>query len=123
MKYLISCPNVLLAGEFLEEFIQHNQLPLCVPITYDTVKLLNSDKRNIVLTILEDQEDEKALEMAKNLRAAASANRDLLFAYVGFKQWEEFVDTFDVNKKSALPKMLVWDGNEAYHLVSINFCT
>ncbi|KAH7681026.1 protein disulfide-isomerase A1 protein [Dioscorea alata] len=105
-------------GEFLEEFIQHNQLPLCVPINYDTVKLLNSDKRNIVLTILEDQEDEKALEMAKNLRAAASANRDLLFAYVGFKQWEEFVDTFDVNKKSALPKMLVWDGNEAYHLVT-----
>ncbi|XP_073004372.1 protein disulfide isomerase-like 5-2 [Typha latifolia] len=104
-------------GDFLEEFIRQNQLPLAVPINMETLKLLNDDKRKIVLTIMEDELDEKSIKLVKTLRSAATANRDLVFGYVGVKQWEEFVDTFDVSKSSQLPKMLVWDGNEEYQLV------
>jgi len=42
----------------------------------------------------------------------------LVFGYVGIKQWDEFVETFDVSKSSQLPKLLVWDRNEEYELVS-----
>ncbi|KZV42815.1 protein disulfide-isomerase 5-2 [Dorcoceras hygrometricum] len=53
------------------------------------------------------------------IKAAASANRDLIFGYVGVKQWEDFVESFEVYKKTQLPKMVVWDGNEDYYLVNI----
>ncbi|XP_031250998.1 protein disulfide-isomerase 5-2 [Pistacia vera] len=100
--------------EFLEEFIKQNFLPLSVPINHDTLKLLKDDKRKIVLTLVEDEADEKSEKLIKLLKAAASANRDLVFAYVGIKQWGDFADTFGVNKKSKLPKMIVWDGDEEY---------
>ncbi|KAL0351370.1 UNVERIFIED_CONTAM: protein disulfide-isomerase 5-2 [Sesamum calycinum] len=51
------------------------------------------------------------------LKAAASANRDLVFGYVGFKQWEDFVESFEVYKKTPLPRMVVWDGDEEYYMV------
>lgn len=111
---------VVRAGEFLEDFIRQNQLPLVVPINYDTLKLLNDDKRKIVLTIVNDEVDEKSVKLIKTLRAAANANRDLVFGYVGVKQWEEFVDTFGVSKGSELPKLFIWDGTEEYHIVSPN---
>ncbi|ONK77478.1 uncharacterized protein A4U43_C02F6950 [Asparagus officinalis] len=104
-------------GEFLEDFMKQNQLPLIVPINFETLKLLNDDKRKIVVTIVNDDVDEKSLKLIKTLRAAANANRDLVFGYVGIKQWEEFVDTFDVRKGSQLPKLLIWDGTEEYHIV------
>lgn len=104
-------------GEFLEDFIRQNQLPLVVPINFDTLKLLNDDKRKIVLTIVNDEVDEKSVKLIKTLRAAANANRDLVFGYVGVKQWEEFVDTFGVSKGSELPKLFIWDGTEEYHTV------
>nr|CAD1842014.1 unnamed protein product [Ananas comosus var. bracteatus] len=104
-------------GKFLEEFIQQNQLPLAVPINSETIKSLTDDERKIVLAIVEDELDEKSMKLAKTLRSTAAANRDLVFGYVGIKQWEEFVDTFDSSKSSKLPKMLVWDRNEEYHLV------
>jgi len=107
-----------LAGEFLEDFIRQNQLPLVVPINFDTLKLLNDDKRKIVLTIVDDTTDEKSPKLVKALRAAANANRDLVFGYVGVEQWGEFVDTFAVSKGSELPKLLIWDGTEEYHIVS-----
>ncbi|KAJ6819964.1 protein disulfide isomerase-like 5-2 [Iris pallida] len=104
-------------GEFLEDFIKQNQLPLVVPINFETLKQLSDDKRKIVLTILEDEMDQKSLALAKTLRAAANANRDLVFGYVGVKQWGEFVETFNVNKGSELPKIIVWDGTEEYQIV------
>lgn len=104
-------------GEFLKDFIRQNQLPLVVPINFDSLKLLNDDKRKIVLTIMHDVVDEKSLKLIKTLRAAANANRDLVFGYVGVEQWEEFVDTFGVNKGSELPKLLIWEGTEEYHIV------
>ncbi|KAG8038799.1 hypothetical protein GUJ93_ZPchr0641g19 [Zizania palustris] len=33
------------------------------------------------------------------------------------KQWDEFVETFDIAKSSQLPKLLVWDRNEEYEVV------
>ncbi|KAH7568192.1 hypothetical protein ACOSP7_009336 [Xanthoceras sorbifolium] len=99
---------------FLEDFIKQNFLPLSVPINHDTLKLLKDDKRKIVLTLVEDEGDEKSQKLIKLLKAAASANRDLVFAYVGVKQFEEFADTFGANKKAKLPKMVIWDGDVEY---------
>ncbi|KAF8404228.1 hypothetical protein HHK36_009110 [Tetracentron sinense] len=100
--------------DFLEDFIKQNLLPMAMPINYDTLKLLKDDERKIVLAIMEDESDEKSLKLINLLKSAASANHDLVFGYVGFKQWEDFTDTFEVNKKTKLPKMIVWDRNEEY---------
>lgn len=105
----------------MEDFIRQNQLPLIVPINFDTLKVLNDDKRKIILTIVNDDVEEKSLKLIKTLRAAANANRDLAFGYVGVKQWVEFVDTFGVSKGSELPKLLIWDGTEEYHIVSLTY--
>lgn len=107
------------AEEFLEDFIKQNFLPLALPINYDTLKLLRDDDRKIVLAIVEDETEENSLKLIKLLKAAASANRDLVFGYVGIRQWKDFADTFGANKKRQLPKMIVWDGNEEY--VSVSF--
>ncbi|XP_073145278.1 protein disulfide isomerase-like 5-2 [Henckelia pumila] len=103
--------------KFLEDFIKQSLLPLVLPLNQDTLKSLKDDKRKIVLTILEDEGDEKSKELIKMLKAAASANRDLIFGYVGVKQWEDFVESFEIYKKTQLPKMIVWDGNEDYSSV------
>ncbi|CAK7324843.1 unnamed protein product [Dovyalis caffra] len=103
--------------EFLEEFVKQNFLPLAVPINYETLKVLKDDQRKIVLTILEDENEEKSRKLIKTLKAAASANRKLVFGYVGVKQWAEFTDTFGVSKETKLPKMIVWDGGEDYFSV------
>ncbi|XP_031278938.1 protein disulfide-isomerase 5-2-like isoform X2 [Pistacia vera] len=97
-----------------KEFVKQNFLPLSVPINHDTLKLLKGGKRKIVLTLVEDKADEKSEKLITLLKAAASANRDIVFSYVGIKQWGGFADTFGVNKKSKLPKMIVWDGDEEY---------
>uniref|UniRef100_A0A2P2J3K9 Protein disulfide isomerase n=1 Tax=Rhizophora mucronata TaxID=61149 RepID=A0A2P2J3K9_RHIMU len=100
--------------KFLEEFIRQNFLPLAVPMNHDTLKILSDDDRKIVLTIVEDESEASSQKLIKLLKAAASANHDLVFGYVGLKQWEDFADTFGVNKKTKLPKMVVWDGDEEY---------
>lgn len=102
---------------FLEDFVRQSLLPLVVPINTETLKMLNDDQRKVVLTILEDDSDENSTQLVKILRSAANANRDLVFGYVGIKQWDEFVETFDVSKSSQLPKLLVWDRDEEYELV------
>lgn len=108
----------------MEDFIRQSLLPLTVTINTETVKMLNDDDRKVVLTILEDESDEKSLQLIKVLRSAANANHDLVFGYVGVKQWEEFTETFDVSKNSQLPKMLVWDRHEEYEVVSRTiFCS
>ncbi|GAB2291180.1 Protein disulfide-isomerase 5-2 [Dionaea muscipula] len=104
--------------ESLESFVKQNLLPLGMPLNSETLKLLKDDERKIVLTVVEDENDVKSKELIKLLKASASANRDFLFAYVGLKQWEDFVGTFSIGKKSKLPKMLVWDGNEDYFSVT-----
>lgn len=103
--------------QFLEEFIKQNLFPLCLPISADTLKLLRDEERKIVLTIVEDESDDKSRQLTKILKAAASANRDLLFAYVGLQQYQDFVEPFEISKKTKLPKMVVWDGNEEYFTV------
>ncbi|XP_059631937.1 protein disulfide-isomerase 5-2 [Cornus florida] len=103
--------------KFLEDFIKQSLFPLALPINHDTLKSLKDDERKIVLTIMEDEADEKSKEFVKLLKAAASANRDLVFGYVGVKQWEDFTESFEVYKKTKLPKMVVWDGNEEYFSV------
>lgn len=96
-------------------------LPLVLPLSEDSLRLLKDDKRKVVVTIMKDEVDEKSYQLIKVLKAAASANRDLIFGYVGLKQWEDFVESFEVYKKTPLPKMVVWDGNDEYHTVSDGF--
>ncbi|KAD6119326.1 hypothetical protein E3N88_10597 [Mikania micrantha] len=103
--------------KYLEEFIQQSLLPLTLPITRENLKLLKDDKRKIVLTIVEDETNYESKQLFKLLRAAASANRDFVFAYVGFKQWKDFAEAFEVGRKTPLPKMVVWDGNEIFFSV------
>ncbi|CAH8360161.1 unnamed protein product [Eruca vesicaria subsp. sativa] len=103
---------------FLEEFVKQNFLPLIMPINHDTLKLLKDDERKIVLTIVEDETHETMGKLIKALRAAAHANRDLVFGYVGVEQFEEFADSFHADKKAMLPKIVVWDGDEEYEQVS-----
>ncbi|CAJ1976841.1 unnamed protein product [Sphenostylis stenocarpa] len=98
--------------EFLEDFVRQNLIPLVVPVSYETLKLVKADGRKIVLTIVEDEDEERSKELTKLLKAAASANRDLVFGYVGVKQMEEFAEQFDIDTK--LPKMVVWDKNDDY---------
>lgn len=105
-------------GNFLEDFVRQSLLPLVVPINTETLRMLNDDERKVVLTIVEDDSDGNSTQLVQVLRSAANANRDLVFGYVGIRQWDEFVETFDVSKSSQLPKLLVWDRNEEYELVS-----
>ncbi|KAJ7973924.1 Disulfide isomerase-like protein [Quillaja saponaria] len=102
-------------GEFLEDFVKQNLIPLATPINLETLKILKDDVREIVLTIVEDDEEEKAKELFKILKAAASANRNLVFGYVGVKQWADFAETFGSTSK--LPKMVIWSGKEEYFSV------
>ncbi|KAK4747676.1 hypothetical protein SAY87_014262 [Trapa incisa] len=104
-------------GKFVEDFVKQNFLPLVVPINSDTLKLFSDDDRKIVLTIMEDENDDDSQKLVKLLKGAASANRDLVFAYVGVKQFEDFTDSFVSDKKTELPKMVIWDGNEEYFTV------
>ncbi|CAN4081366.1 unnamed protein product [Withania somnifera] len=104
--------------KFLEDYIKQSVLPLVLPINQDTLKLLKDDKRKIVLTIVEDETDETSKGLVKLLKAAASANRDLVFAFFGFKQWQDFAESFEVSNKIKLPKMIVWDGDEEYFSVT-----
>ncbi|CAH2035391.1 unnamed protein product [Thlaspi arvense] len=103
---------------FLEEFVKQNLLPLVLPINQDTLKLLKDDERKIVLTIVEDETHESVGKLIKALRAAAHANRDLVFGFVGVEQFEEFADSFHADKKAKLPKIVVWDGDEEYDQVN-----
>ncbi|KAK7343810.1 hypothetical protein VNO77_12849 [Canavalia gladiata] len=98
--------------DFLEDFVKQNLIPLAVPVSHDTLKLMKADGRKIVLTIFEDEDEERSKDLIKLLKAAASANRDLIFGYVGVKQLEEFAENFDVETK--LPKMVIWDGSDDY---------
>ncbi|XP_010543397.1 PREDICTED: protein disulfide-isomerase 5-2 [Tarenaya hassleriana] len=102
---------------FLEQFVKQNFLPLTVPINRDTLKLLKEDERKIVLAIVEDETHESSGKLIKALRAAANANRDMVFGYVGVEQFDDFADSFHADKKSKLPKIVVWDGDEEYHQV------
>ncbi|KAL9229074.1 hypothetical protein vseg_004588 [Gypsophila vaccaria] len=103
--------------QFLEDFIKQNMFPLCLPINSETLKLLRDEERKIVLTLVNDIHDENSKQLVKLLKAAASANRNYLFAYGGLHQFPEFVETFGVGKSSELPKMVVWDGKEEYFTV------
>ncbi|GAA0151371.1 chaperone [Lithospermum erythrorhizon] len=103
---------------FLEDFIKQNLLPLAVPINEDTLRILKNEGRKIALTIVEDEISDGSKDLIKLLKAAASANRDLIFGYVGLKQFGDFVEAFEVSKKTQLPKMVVWDGDEEYSFVN-----
>ncbi|XWS23371.1 hypothetical protein CRYUN_Cryun28dG0008100 [Craigia yunnanensis] len=92
--------------------------PFEVPMNHETLKLLKDDERKIVLTIMLDENEEKSQKLIKLLKAAASANHDLVFGYVGVKQWEEFADTFGANEKTNLPKLIIWNGDEEYFSVT-----
>lgn len=92
-------------------------LPLVFPISQGSLKLLQDDERKVLLTIIKDEKEEKSRELFQVLKAAASANRDLVFGYVGLQQWEDFAQSFEVDMKTEFPRMVVWDGNENYYLV------
>lgn len=94
-------------------------MPLSVPINHETLKMLKEETRKIVLTIVQDEMHENSAQLIRILRSAANANRDLIFSFVGVKQWEEFADGFDATKSAQLPKVVVWDGNEEYELVKL----
>ncbi|KAL1369795.1 hypothetical protein HN51_000151 [Arachis hypogaea] len=98
--------------EFLEDFVKQNLIPLAVPVSRDTLKLIQADGRKTVLAIVDDEDEERSKELVKLLKAAASANRDLIFGYVGVRQMEEFAEKFDIGTK--LPKLVVWDNSDEY---------
>ncbi|CAM8989201.1 unnamed protein product [Rhodiola kirilowii] len=102
---------------FLGAFVKQNLFPLVMPITYESLKLLRDDDRKVVLTIVQDESDEKSVKLIKLLKGAAASNRNFMFGYVGVKQFDEFTETFGVGKKTSLPTMVVWDGNEEYYTV------
>nr|KJB35853.1 hypothetical protein B456_006G130600 [Gossypium raimondii] len=102
---------------FLGDFVKQNLLPLVVPLNHETLKLLKDEERKVVLTILNDEDEDQSQNLIKLLKAAASANPDLVFSYVGVEQWEDFADKFEANQKTKLPKMIVWNGNEEYFSV------
>ncbi|XBH78877.1 hypothetical protein VPH35_104993 [Triticum aestivum] len=108
-------------GTFLEDFIRQSLLPITVPINAETVKMLKDDDRKVVLAVLQDDSDETSMRLIKVLRSAANANHDLVFGYVGVNQWEEFTEPFHDSKSSQLPKLVVWDKDEEYEVVSIVF--
>lgn len=89
-----------------------------MPMNRETLKLLSDDDRKIVLTIMEDENEEKSQKLIKLLKAAASANRDLVFGFVGVKQWDEFADMFGANENTNFPKLIIWNGDEEYFTVS-----
>ncbi|KAI9124564.1 hypothetical protein K1719_004486 [Acacia pycnantha] len=97
--------------KIVEDFVKQNLIPLVAPVSFDTLKLMESDGRRIVLTIFEDEDEERSKEFIKLLKAGASSNRDLIFGHVGVKRLEDFAEKFDLNK---LPKMVVWDGSDEY---------
>lgn len=103
--------------KFLGDFVKQNLFPLCLPMNSETLNSLKDDDRKVVLTIVEDENEDKSKQLVKLLKAAASANREFLFGYVGFRQYPEFVENFAVDSKTKLPRMVVWDGNEEYFLV------
>ncbi|XP_060216663.1 protein disulfide-isomerase 5-2 [Lycium barbarum] len=102
---------------FIEDYIKQSLLPSALPITEETLRLLKDDERKIILTILEDETDDRSKGLVKLLKAAASANREFVFVFVGFKQWQGFAESFEVSKQTKLPKMVVWDGDEEYFSV------
>uniref|UniRef100_A0ACD5ZD38 Uncharacterized protein n=1 Tax=Avena sativa TaxID=4498 RepID=A0ACD5ZD38_AVESA len=104
-------------GTFLDDFIRQSLLPKTLPINADTLKMLKDDDRKVVLTVVEDESDETSMQLIKVLRSAANANHDLVFGYVGVKQWEEFTKPFHDSKSSQLPTMVVWDKDEDYEVV------
>ncbi|XP_047947118.1 protein disulfide-isomerase 5-2-like isoform X2 [Salvia hispanica] len=106
------------AEKSLEDYISKSLLPLVFPISQGSLKLLQDDERKVLLTIIKDEKEEKSRELFQVLKAAASANRDLVFGYVGLQQWEDFAQSFEVDMKTEFPRMVVWDGNENYYLVT-----
>ncbi|XP_075515932.1 protein disulfide isomerase-like 5-2 [Primulina tabacum] len=56
---------------------------------------LEDDPRKFVATILNDEGDDKSKGLLKG---------------------EDFAESFDVSKKTKLPRMVLWDGNEEYYL-------
>lgn len=99
----------------MEDFVKQNLLALVAPVSYETLKVMRSDGRKILLTIFEDEGEESAKELIKLLKNAASANRDLIFGHLGVKRLEDFAEKFDL---SILPKVVIWDGNDEYLSVS-----
>ncbi|KAH9624007.1 hypothetical protein KSS87_007023 [Heliosperma pusillum] len=83
--------------QFLEEYVKQNLFPLCLPINSETLKLLRDEERKIVLTLVDDLKEERSKQLIKILKAAASANRDYLFAYAGLQQFSDFVETFGIS--------------------------
>ncbi|KAI8546617.1 hypothetical protein RHMOL_Rhmol07G0133000 [Rhododendron molle] len=65
---------------------------------------------------MEDEANEKSKEMIKLLKAAASANCDLVVAYVGVNQWEGFTESFKITRRAKFPNMAVSDGHDEYFL-------
>lgn len=109
------------AENSLEGYIKKSLLPLVFPISQGSLKSLQDDERKVLVTIVKDETVEKPKGLLKVLKAAASANPDLVFGYVGLKQWEDFVQSFEVDKETEFPRMVVWDGNENYYLVSDSY--
>ncbi|KAK4483871.1 hypothetical protein RD792_011080 [Penstemon davidsonii] len=106
--------------KFLEDYIKQSLLPLILHISEESLKSLKDDQRKILLTLIRDEADEKSKGFLEVLKASASANRDLIFGYVGVKQSEDFAESFEVNMETQLPKMIVWDGGDAEDYYTVN---
>ncbi|KAH6755634.1 hypothetical protein C2S53_011201 [Perilla frutescens var. hirtella] len=101
----------------LEDYIKKVYSHWFSAISQGSLKSLQDDQRKVLLTIIKDETEEKSKGLLDVLKAAASANRDLIFGYVGIKQWEDFAESFEVDKKTELPRLVVWDSNVDYYAV------
>ncbi|KZV33089.1 Disulfide isomerase-like protein [Dorcoceras hygrometricum] len=80
-----------LEEKLLKNYIKQKFFPLVLPV--------NEEAKKFVVTIWSDEGDEKSKGLIKVLR------------------WEDFAESFDVSKKTKLPKMVLWNCNEEYYMV------
>jgi len=109
---------VLVAAEYVEEFVQQNLLPLVTPLTGETVRPVKEDGRPVVVTVLESDSTPEAKHFIKKLKMAAPAYRKFVFTYVVAPEWPEFLRSFYIRKDTKLPTVFVWD-DDAFVMVSL----
>ncbi|MCO5576558.1 hypothetical protein L7F22_030370 [Adiantum nelumboides] len=109
------------AGDDLALFVKQNLLPRVNIMSSESLRTLREDGRPIALAILDNDSSEQSVSFIKKLKAAAPANRAFLFAYVDWRKWPSFVDSFNIDLKPGVPAFIVWNGDSTYFLSGENY--
>ncbi|MCO5570740.1 hypothetical protein L7F22_024468 [Adiantum nelumboides] len=108
-------------GDDLALFVKQNLLPRVNIMSSESLRTLREDGRPIALAILDNDSSEQSMSFIKKLKAAAPANRAFLFAYVDWRKWPSFVDSFNIDLKPGVPAFIVWNGDSTYFLSGENY--